>query len=48
MAERGRSLGSLAEMNRELLQLLKAQDTEAAAEKVACILEKVSASFSPE
>jgi DNA-binding GntR family transcriptional regulator len=48
MAERGRSLGSLAEMNRDLLRLLKAQDTEAAAAKVACILEKVSASFAPE
>jgi len=48
MAERGRSLGSLAEMNRDLLRFLKAQDTEAAAAKVECLLEKVAASFSPE
>jgi DNA-binding GntR family transcriptional regulator len=47
-AERGRSLGSLAEMNGELLQLLKAQDPEAAAAKVTCILEKVAAAFAPE
>ena len=48
MAERGRSLRSLAEMHQQLLRLLQAQDTDAAAEKVSCLLQKVSASFAPE
>ena len=48
LAERGRSLGSLVDMHRELLRHLQAQDTDAAAEKVGCILAKVSASFAPE
>jgi DNA-binding GntR family transcriptional regulator len=48
LTERGRSLDSLAQMHRELLRLLQAQDTEGAATQVAAILERVSGSFAPE
>lgn len=48
LAERGRSLGSLASMHRELMARLYAQDTERAAEQVALILQRVVAAFDPE
>jgi DNA-binding GntR family transcriptional regulator len=48
LAERGRSLGSLAGRHRELMTSLLAQDTELAAEHVAAILEGVVSAFEPE
>jgi DNA-binding GntR family transcriptional regulator len=47
LAERGRSLGSLAGLHRELLNRLRAQDLEGAAEQVHDILERVSSAFEP-
>jgi DNA-binding GntR family transcriptional regulator len=48
MAERGRGLGSMAGMHGQLLRHLQAQETDAAAAKVAAILENVSSTFAPE
>lgn len=48
LAERGRGLGTLAGAHRELLNLLRAQDAEGAAEQVATILHRVSSVFDPE
>jgi DNA-binding GntR family transcriptional regulator len=48
LAERGRGLGTLAGAHRELLNLLRAQDVEGAAEQVATILHRVSSVFDPE
>lgn len=47
LAERGRSVGSLAGLHRELLNRLYAQDTEGAAKQVHDILERVSSAFEP-
>jgi DNA-binding GntR family transcriptional regulator len=48
LAERGRSLGSLAGSHRVLLTHLRAQDAEGAAEQVSAILGRVSGAFGPE
>jgi DNA-binding GntR family transcriptional regulator len=48
LAERGRGLGTLAGAHRELLNRLRAQDAEGAAEHVAAILHRVSSVFDPE
>jgi DNA-binding GntR family transcriptional regulator len=47
MAERGRSLDSLAGAHRELLVRLQAQDAEGAAKHVQDILGRVSSAFEP-
>jgi len=47
MAERGRSLDSLAAAHRELLGRLQSQDTEGAAQHVQDILARVSSAFEP-
>jgi DNA-binding GntR family transcriptional regulator len=47
LAERGRSLGSLAGLHRELLSRFYAQDAEGAAKQVHDILERVSSAFDP-
>ncbi len=47
LAERGRSLGSLAGLHRELITRLRAQDTEGAAEQVTSVLERVVSAFDP-
>ena len=47
MVAGGRSLAPMVDLHRQLVQLLREQNGEAAAEKVACILERVSASFAP-
>jgi DNA-binding GntR family transcriptional regulator len=48
LADRGRSLHSLAGVHRELLVRLQAQDSEGAAKQVQQILGRVSAAFEPE
>jgi DNA-binding GntR family transcriptional regulator len=48
LAERGRSLHSLAGVHRELLERLQAQDAEGAAKQVHDILMRVSSVFDPE
>jgi DNA-binding GntR family transcriptional regulator len=49
MAERGRSLGSLSGMHRELMTRLRAQDAAGAAAQIGEILEQVvSSAFGPE
>ena len=48
LAERGRGIGTHAGAHRELLNCLRAQDAEGAAEQVAAILHRVSAAFGPE
>jgi DNA-binding GntR family transcriptional regulator len=48
LADRGRSLNSLAGVHRELLVRLQAQDTEGAAKQVQEILGRVAAAFGPE
>jgi DNA-binding GntR family transcriptional regulator len=48
LTERGRSVGSLAGLHRELVTRLRAQDTDAAAEQVATILGRVASAFDPE
>lgn len=48
LAERGSGLDLLAGAHRELLTLLQAQDSEAAAERIAAILRRVALAFSPE
>jgi DNA-binding GntR family transcriptional regulator len=48
MAERGRSLHSLAAAHRELLSRLQAQDSAGAAQQVQDILARVSSAFEPE
>jgi DNA-binding GntR family transcriptional regulator len=48
LAERGRSLKSLAGLHRELLTRLHAQDSAGAAEQVSEILGRVSSAFGPE
>jgi DNA-binding GntR family transcriptional regulator len=47
LTEKGRSLGSLFGLHRELLDRLHAQDTEGAAKQVHDILERVSSVFDP-
>jgi DNA-binding GntR family transcriptional regulator len=48
MAERGRSLHSLAAAHRELLLRLQVQDSAGAAQQVQDILARVSSAFEPE
>jgi DNA-binding GntR family transcriptional regulator len=48
MVAGGRSLAPMVDLHRQLVQFLREQNGEAAAEKVACILERVSASFASE
>jgi DNA-binding GntR family transcriptional regulator len=48
LAERGRSLHSLAGVHRELLGRLQAQDVEGAAKQVHDILSRVSSAFDPQ
>jgi DNA-binding GntR family transcriptional regulator len=48
LADRGRSLNSLAGVHRELLVRLQAQDTEGAAKQVQEILGRVASAFGPE
>jgi DNA-binding GntR family transcriptional regulator len=48
MAERGRSLHSLAAAHRDLLLRLQAQDSAGAAQQVQDILARVSSAFEPE
>lgn len=48
LAERGRSLHSLAGVHRELLNRLQAQDTAGAAKQVHDILQRVSSAFDSE
>jgi DNA-binding GntR family transcriptional regulator len=48
LADRGRSLDSLAGVHRELLARLQAQDSEGAAKQVQQILGRVAAAFEPE
>ena len=48
LAERGRSLGSLSSMHRELMTRLRAQDAAGAATQIGEILERVSSAFNPE
>lgn len=48
MAERGRSLDSLAAAHRELLSRLQVQDSAGAAQQVQDILTRVSSAFEPE
>jgi DNA-binding GntR family transcriptional regulator len=48
MAERGRSLDSLAAAHRELLSRLQVQDSAGAAQQVQDILSRVSSAFEPE
>jgi DNA-binding GntR family transcriptional regulator len=47
MADRGRSLGSMLSLHRDLLNRLHAHDTEGAAAQVGNILERVSSVFDP-
>jgi DNA-binding GntR family transcriptional regulator len=47
LTEKGHSLDSLANLHRELLRRLHAQDTEAAATQVRFILERVCSAFDP-
>jgi DNA-binding GntR family transcriptional regulator len=48
LAERGRSLGSLSALHRELMTRLRAQDAAGAAAQTGEILERVSSAFDPE
>jgi len=48
LADRGRSLGSLAGAHREMLARLQAQDVEGSAKQVQDILGRVSSAFDPE
>jgi DNA-binding GntR family transcriptional regulator len=48
LAERGRSLRSLADMHGELMARLRAQDADGAAERVRAILERAASAFDPE
>lgn len=47
LAERGRSIGSLAGAHRDVMTALRAQDVEAAAEQVGAILARVASAFEP-
>jgi DNA-binding GntR family transcriptional regulator len=47
LTDRGRSLGTLAGAHRDLMTLLRAQNSAAAAEQVGVILGRVAAAFDP-
>jgi len=47
LTDQGHSLRSLADAHGELMNCLRAQDTEAAAERVGAILERVASAFNP-